>query len=124
MGEREPLARLVQSALDALGWKAADAERATGLSSQHLSQIRNRRKPYAANRGPEIDTLQKLEKIPGLSMLDINRAVGDSMGIGRPGGDTTEVEMTATRRAVHNIVDKLSEEQLPRALQVLVAMFD
>lgn len=119
----EPLARCVQQALDALGWKPADAARATGLSSQLLSQILNRQKPYR-DRPPKVATLQALEKIPGLSALDISRAVGESMGIGRPGGDVSAVEMTATRRAVHNVVDKLSEEQLTRALQVLVLMFD
>jgi transcriptional regulator with XRE-family HTH domain len=119
----EPLARAVRSALDALGWKPADAARATGLSSQHLSQILNRKKPYGS-RPPSASTQQALEKIPGLSHLDIARALGESTGIGRLDGQTTAVEMTATRRAVHNLVDKLSEEQLPRALQVLIAMFD
>lgn len=120
----EPLARCVQQALDALGWKPAKACEATGISSQHMSQILNRKKPYGS-RPPNIDTLQKLQKIPGLSELDILRAVGESTGIGRPQGqEPFVVEWSANRRAVHNIVDKLPEQQLARVAQVLMAMFD
>lgn len=123
-GGVEPLARCVQQALDALGWKAADACRATGLSSQLMSQILHRQKPYG-DRPPKVSTLQALEKIPGLSNLDILRAVGESTGIGRPPGQAPYiVEWTATRRAVHNIIDKLPEEQLPKAAQLLMVLFD
>lgn len=113
----------MQQALDALGWKPAEAVRATGISSQHMSQILNRKKPYGS-RPPSIETLDALEKIPGLSQLDILRAVGESTGIGRAAADPYLVEWSPTRRAVHNIVDKLPEEQLARVAQVLMAMFD
>jgi len=120
----EPLARCVQQALDALGWKPAQAVKATGLSSQHMSQILNRKKPYGS-RPPSTETLDTLEKITGLSQLDILRAVGESTGIGRPqGSEPYLVEWSPTRRAIHNIVDKLPEEQLARVAQVLMAMFD
>ena len=120
----EPLAHCVQQALDALGWNAARAAKETGLSPQHMSQILNRKKPYGS-RPPKIETLQALEQIPGLSQLDILRAVGESTGIGRPPGAAPFlVEWSPTRRAVHNIVDKLPEEQLGRVAQILMAMFD
>jgi transcriptional regulator with XRE-family HTH domain len=121
---REPLARLVRQALIAANWKAAKAAEVTGLSSQHMSQILNRKKPYG-NRPPTIATQQKLAKIPGLSQLDIARAVGESMGIaGRPPGEKVlEVDWSPNRRNLHNLVDKLPEEDLPRALGVLLAVF-
>lgn len=120
----EPLANCVQQALDALGWNAARASKETGISSQHMSQILKRKQPYGS-RPPTIETLQKLEKIPGLSQLDILRAVGESTGIGRPAGESPYlVEWSPTRRAVHNIVDKLPEDQLARVAQILMAMFD
>jgi hypothetical protein len=125
MGGSEPLARCVQQALDALGWRPADAMRATGLSSQLLSQILNRSKPYG-DRPPKTSTLQALAEIPGLSMLDVTRAVGESMGIAArpPGEHMIEVDWSPSRRSLHNLIDKLPEDDLPRALQVLLAMFN
>lgn len=119
----EPLARCVQQALDALGWKAAKAAEVTGLSSQHLSQILHRKKNYV--RPPSPQTLQALAKIPGLSHLDILRAVGESTGIGRPqGAEPFVLEWSASRRTVHNLVDKLPEEKLNSVTQILIAMLD
>ena len=119
---REPLARLVQSALDAQGWKPAQAAEVTGLSRQHISQILSRRDRYT--RPPKPETIQALAKIPGLSQYDVLSAVGTSIGVAGQDGQVFEVEWSANRRTVHNVVDKIPEDQLPRVLQILIAMLD
>lgn len=114
----EPLARTVRGALRAANMTQADAVRVTGVSSQHLSQIVNRRKRYS--RPPSVATMQRLAKIPGLSVEDVARAVTQSAGI------PVSVELqsaSSLRRAVqHNLVDEIPEDQLARVFQVLRAM--
>ena len=116
----EPLRALVQSAMDAAGLIPADVTRLTGISSQNLSLLLRREKPYGS-RPPSIDTMQRLEKVPGLSQRAIARAVAESIGL----VVTVDVnDATPLRRSVHNMVDKFPEDELPRVLQILIAMFD
>ena len=115
----EPLARLVREAMDAGGLRVTDVARITGLNRQLVSQIANRSEPYL--REPEIKTMQALAKVPGLSIEAIALAVAQSTG--RPLPTTPDFPaMTPMRRSVHAIVDKIAEDDLPRALQILTAL--
>lgn len=115
----EPLALLVREAMDAAGLRVADVSRLTGLNRQHVSQIANRADPYT--REPSIDTMQKLALIPGLSIERIARAVAESTG--RPIPSAPELPAySPLRRSVHAVVDKIPEDDLPRALQILTAL--
>lgn len=115
----EPLSKAVKAALDAAGMTPADATRVTGLSSQLLSQILNRRERYT--RPPKIDTMQKLARIPGLTITDVARAVSISVGYPLPAEVTGEAT-SALRRSVHNVIDDFPEEHLSGVLQVLLAV--
>lgn len=115
----EPLARLVREAMDAEGLRVTDVARLTELSRQHVSQIVNRAEHYT--REPEIETMQALAKIPGLSIAAIAEAVAESTG--RPLPAAPELPgWTPLRRSVHAVVDKIAEDDLPRALQILTAL--
>lgn len=116
----EPLARAVRDAMDAAGLDQADVVERTGLTRQHVSQIVNRTQGYG--RAPNIATLQALAKIPGLSLQMIADAVARSTGQPRPPADALAPVWSPLRRSVHAVVDKIAEEDLPRALQILVAL--
>lgn len=116
-----PLARLIQGALDALGWKPADAMRATGLSSQLLSQHLNRTEPYTPDRPPTAKTLQALEKIPGLTQRDILQAVAAStQGAPEPPPEQWSKERLAARR----LIEQIPEKKLPGIVKLLAAALD
>lgn len=119
---REPLAKLVYEAMVAAGWSQAKVAKEAALSSQHVSQLVNRRRPYKQNRLPDPETLQGLAKIPGLTILDVTKAARESAGI----GDEPKVtEMTSgLRRNVHNVVDEFPDDRLAGVLQVLLALRD
>lgn len=115
----EPLARLVREAMNVEGLRVADVARLTELNRQHVSQIINRATPY--QREPDINTMQALARIPGLSIERIAEAV--AMSTGRPLPTAPEMPgWTPLRRSVHAVVDKIAEDELPRALQVLTAL--
>lgn len=115
----EPLARLVREAMDVEGLRVADVARTTGLNRQHVSQIVNRAERYRDE--PKIETMQALARIPGLSIERIAEAVAAS--VGRPLPTAPEAPgWTPLRRSVHAVVDKIDEDELPRALQVLTAL--
>lgn len=116
----EPLAQLVRQAMDAAGYNQADVVRLTGLKSQHVEQIVNRIQPYG--RAPRVDTQQALAKIPGLSITDIAEAILRSTGQPLPELPEFGTSMTAARRNLHAVVDKIPESELHRALQILVAL--
>lgn len=121
MRPREPLAKLVYEAMSAAGMSQADVKRLTGLSSQLVSQIVNRRQRYKPNRLPEPETLQGLAKIPGLTIVDVTRAARESAGL----NDSPVTEITSgLRRNVHNVVDEFTDQQLAGVLQVLLALRD
>lgn len=115
----EPLARLVREAMDAADLRVSDVARLTGLHRQHVSQIVNRAEPYT--REPEIETMQALALIPGLSIERIALAVAESTGRPLPSAPDLPT-MTPMRRSVHAVVDKIAEDDLPRALQILTAL--
>lgn len=115
----EPLARLVNEAMEVAGLRNADVEQMTGLDRRHVSQIANRRVPY--KREPDIATMQALAKIPGLSIERIAEAVAQSTGRPLPAAPELVV-LSPLRRSVHAIVDKIDEGDLPRALQILTAL--
>lgn len=117
----EPLARLIRAARDAAGLNDADLARITGLSTQHVSQIVNRQKNYT--RPPTVDTLQALQKIPGLSQPDILRAVQESTGLGVSSA-AAQVKWTGARRSAHNLIDRFPESRLPGVVQILSALLD
>lgn len=114
----EPLARTVRDAMDAAGLSQAEVAELTKLSPQHIQQIVSRRENYT--RPPKIETLQALARIPNLSIEMIAEAVAESTGMPRPAG--LVVEMTPLRRSVHTVVDKIPEDELARALQILTAL--
>lgn len=115
----EPLAKLVQTKLDALGWRPTGPEvtRVTGLSRQYLSQLLKRQEPYRSS--PTVAKQQQLAKIPGLTIEMIVSAINESRGVTIP---TIEEErgQSQARRSVHSVVDDLPEEALPGVLQMLV----
>lgn len=113
----EPLAVLVRGALDAAGITPAEAARLTGLSTQHISQILNRRQRY--NRPPTIATMQKLAKLPGLSLTDVQRAVAESARIATAAEGES---ISPVRRSAHAMIEEFAEDELPRVLQVLLAL--
>lgn len=117
----EPLARLIRAARDAAGLNDADLARVTGLSTQHISQLVNRPKNYT--RPPKAQTLQALQRIPGLSQADILRAVQESTGLG-VSGKTAQVKWTGARRSAHNLVDRFPEGRLSSVVQILSALLD
>lgn len=116
-----PLGRLVQDALDALGWKAADAMRATGLSSQLLSNILTRAEPYSPDRPPTSKTLQALEEIPGLTQRAILQAVRASTE-GAP--EPAAVHWSPHRTAARRLIEQIPEKKLPGVVQLLAALLD
>lgn len=116
----EPLAQLIRQAMDAAGYNQADVARLTGLHPQLVSQIVNRTKPYG--RAPKVETQQALAKIPGLSIKDVAEAILRSTGQPLPELAEFGATMTATRRNLHAVVDKIPEGELNRALQILVAL--
>lgn len=105
--------------MDAAGLRVADVAEITGLNRQHVSQITNRAEPYT--REPTIKTMQALAKIPGLSVERIALAVAQSTGRPLPVGQELPT-ITPLRRSVHAVVDKIAEDDLPRALQILTAL--
>lgn len=115
----EPLARLIREVMDAEGLRVSDMETITGLDRRHLSQIVNRAEPY--KREPEIDTMLALAKIPGLSLEQIAEAVARSTGRPLPAAPDPR-PLTPMRRSVYAVIDKIPEEDLPRALQILTAL--
>jgi len=116
----EPLARVVRDAMDAAGLTQSDVERMTGLDRRHISQIVNRKQNYT--RPPSIETLQALAKIPGLDITTIADAIARSTGMPRPPVDELAPKMTPLRVSVHAVVDKIPEDDLARALQILTAL--
>lgn len=105
--------------MDAAGLSQADVARLTGLSSQLVSQLVNRKQNYSPNRPPEIDTLQRLERIPGLSQQRIAQAVAESMGTVPPAPEETPLRAT-----VRGILDQLPEEKLASAMKLLLTLFE
>lgn len=122
MRPREPLAKLVSQAMDAAGLNQADVAKISGLSSQLVSQILNRKTRYQPHRLPGNKTMQGLAKLPGVTILDVTRAVRESAGI----DDTPQpASMTSgLRRNVHNVVDEFPDDRLAGVLQVLLALRD
>lgn len=116
----EPLAAVVREAMDAAGLSQSDVERITELDRRHISQIVNRAKNYT--RPPTIDTMQALARIPGLSIETVADAVFRSTGQPRPSVAIDGASMTPLRRSVHAVVDKIPEDDLTRALQILIAL--
>lgn len=116
----EPLARLIRERMDVEGLRVADVARITGLDRRHVSQMINRSEPYVD--GPQIDTMQQLAKVPGLDITEIARAVAESTGQPVPTPAADLAPMTPLRRSVHAVVDKIGEDELPRALQILTAL--
>lgn len=118
----EPLATVVRTAVDALGWKQADVARVTKLSPQLVSQIIHRRRRYV--RPPDPETLEALALIPGLRRLDIMWAVANSIGLNLPTveDEPQTSEYSGSRRALRAVVDDLPEQDVSRALQILLAL--
>lgn len=116
----EPLAQLIRDAMDAEGLSQADVVRITKLKRQHVSQLLNRRVPYTT-RPPTIETLTALELIKGLTARSIAEAVARSTGIGVT---TEEAKASANLRTARALLEKFPEDQLPRVVQVLIAMLD
>lgn len=113
----EPLARLLRAVRDAAGLKDADIARLTGLNPQHVSQLVNRLEPYKA--APLIRTQQALARIPGLDLSEIAAAIQESTGTQTRVVDDT---MSRARKHAHSMIDDFSEDELPRVLQVLLAL--
>lgn len=122
MRSREPLARLIYEAMLAGGYTQAELARITGLRPQHISQIINRRQRYRPHALPNNDTMQRLARIPGVTVLDVTRAVRESADL-LDAAVPTEM-MTGLRRNVHNLVDEFTDGQLAGVLQVLLALND
>lgn len=116
----EPLATVVREAMEAAGLNQSEVARLTGLNRAHVGQIVNRTTNY--NRPPTVDTLQALALIPGLSITTIADAVARSTGQPRPPADDLAPASSPLRRSVHAVVEKIPEEDLNRALQILVAL--
>lgn len=115
----EPLARLVREAMKVEELRVTDVTRLTGLNRQHVSQIINRAAPY--QREPEIETMQALARIPGLTVERVAEAVAQSTG--RPLPTAPELPgWTPLRRSVHAVVDKIAEDDLPNALTLLTTL--
>jgi transcriptional regulator with XRE-family HTH domain len=116
----EPLAQVVRDVMDARGYNQAELAKWTGLKPQHIEQIVNRTKPYG--RAPRVDTQEALARIPGLSIEAIAEAVLRSTGQPLPPARPEGAEMSVKRRSLHSIVDKLPDDELDRAMDLLITL--
>lgn len=112
----EPLATLLRGALDAQELSPARMADITGLSTQHVSQLLNRSTGYESKL-PDADTQQKLARLPGVRLEDIQEALIVSAGLKPP----PKVEQDPLRRAMHAIIDQIADVDLPQILDVLRA---